>query len=138
MYTIINHLFDKANSMTMNMIFLQLNLFWIFLKRFIANPIEMLAESSARETSSFLATANEKLMFDFLLEIIEIGTLTKERERYLIIKTILQEYSDVIFGNHSWLSEQTLGTKFYNHLVNPKKTKAKRRRRFKQYTVWLF
>jgi hypothetical protein len=108
------------------------------MRRFIANPIEMVAEISARETSSFIATANEKLLFDSLLEITEIGTLSKERERFLIIKTILQEYSDVFFENHSWLSEQTLGTKFYNHLVNPRKTKAKRSRRFKQYTVCLY
>ena len=139
MYTIMNYLFDKANNLTSSMVYLQFNLFWIILKRFVTNPIETVADVSARQMSSFLATANKKLMFEPLSEIAENGYLSRERERFHIIRTILQEYGDIIFGAQSWLNEKTLGTTFFNHLVNPKKFKrgVNRQRRFKQYTVSL-
>jgi hypothetical protein len=140
MYTQMNYLFDQAHIFTNEMIFLQLNFFWIILKRFFTNPIKMAADISLRQMSLFLATANEKLMYDALSEIKNVGTLSKERERFLIIKTILQEYNDIIFGSEPWLSEKNLGHDFFNHLAHPKKqekVKRNRQRGFKNYKVIL-
>lgn len=139
MYSPINFLFLKAMNITSTMISLQLKLFWNIFERFLANPMKLIMDSSTRDMSLFLATANEKLMFDSLTEITDLGSLSKERERFLIIKTILQEYDDVIFGQNPWLSKHNLGSEFFNHLTHPEKTSAKRnrQRRFKQYTVIL-
>ena len=132
--------YQKASSFTSSMSYLHLNIFWSIFQRFLANPVKMVADFSTREISNFIATVNEKLLFDSLTEITEFGTLSKERERLLVIKTILQEYKDIIFGGETWLNEQRLGPDLYNHLVNPKRIKDKRtgKRRFKLYKVILF
>ena len=116
---------------------IQSSIFWNILQRIFYNPVSTAFELSIRELNAFLAAAVEKLTFDSLTEMSKGEQLSPEAQRFQIIKTILQEYSDVIIGKDLWLSKNVLGNELYSHLVNPEKVKdmKNRQKQFKQYKV---
>ncbi|CBY17966.1 unnamed protein product [Oikopleura dioica] len=120
-----------ANPMTQ----IQGAIFWNLVQRIFYNPIRLASELSISQLNAFIAAAVEKLTFDSLTEMTNNAVLSNEARRFQIIKSILQEYSDVIIGPDQWLSKKVLGTEFYNHLADPKKVKDmnNRQKQFKQY-----
>ena len=122
-----------ANPMT----HIQSAIFWNLVQRIFYNPIILASEISISQLNAFIAASVEKLTFDSLTEMTNKKTLSNEARRFQIIKTILQEYSDVILGPDQWLSKTVLGSDFYNHLADPKKVKDcnNRQKQFKQYKV---
>lgn len=119
---------------------IQYSIFWNLIQRIFYNPVKLAFELSIRELNAFIAAAVEKLTFDSLTEMTKGKHLSPEAQRFQIIKTILQEYSDVIIGNDLWLSKNVLGNELYSHLVDPKKPKdmKNRQKQFKQYKVSIF
>ena len=125
-----------ANPMT----HIQYSIFWNLVRRIFYNPIILASEISISQLNAFIAACVEKLTFDSLTEMTKNEALSNEAQRFQIIKTILQEYSDVILGPDQWLSKTVLGSDFYNHLADPVKVKDmnNRQKQFKQYKVnWL-
>lgn len=120
-----------ANPMT----HIQSAIFWNLVQRIFYNPIRLASEISISQLNAFIAASVEKLTFDSLTEMTKNKALSNEARRFQIIKTILQEYSDVIIGPDEWLSKTVLGSDFYNHLADPKKVKDmnNRQKQFKQY-----
>ena len=122
-----------ANPMT----HIQSAIFWNLVQRIFYNPIILASEISISQLNAFIAASVEKLTFDSLTEMTNKKTLSNEARRFQIIKTILQEYSDVILGPDQWLSKTVLGADFFNHLADPKKVKDcnNRQKQFKHYKV---
>jgi len=114
---------------------IQAEIFWNLVQRIFYNPIRLASEISISQLNGFVAAVVEKLTFDSLTEMTNNKVLSNEARRFQIIKSILQEYSDVIIGPDQWLSKTVLGTDFYNHLADPKKVKDmnNRQKQFKQY-----
>jgi len=124
---------------TSPMTHIQAEIFWNLVQRIFYNPIRLASEISISQLNGFVAAVVEKLTFDSLTEMTNNKVLSNEARRFQIIKSILQEYSDVIIGPDQWLSKTVLGTDFYNHLADPKKVKDmnNRQKQFKQYKVKL-
>lgn len=129
--------FEKARAYlpTNVMTNIQSAIFWNAVQRIFYNPILLAHEISISQLNSFVASVVEKLTFDSLTEMTNNEALSNEARRFQIIKSILQEYSDVIIGPNQWLSKTVLGAEFYNHLTDPKKVKDvnNRQKQFKQY-----
>ena len=134
--------FEKARAYlpTNLMTNIQSAIFWNAVQRIFYNPILLAHEISISQLNSFVASVVEKLTFDSLTEMTNNEALSNEARRFQIIKSILQEYSDVIIGPNQWLSKTVLGAEFYNHLTDPKKVKDvnNRQKQFKQYKVSCF
>ena len=127
--------FAKAKGSSSYMTTVQESIYWNLLKRIFLNPIAIATSLSVRDLNFFLERTSEKLMFDHLTEIANTRSLSDEQRRFLIIKTVLQEYSKIILGHKPWLSSDVLGFTLFNHLADPQ-IPADLNNRQKQYKTY--